>query len=155
MSTRALFSFEDADGSYHVYKHDDGDPQGAAEAIMNALEYAWPLPMFEADEFAAAFVAANKPHWKDSVGGVAKTTEDEARRSRGGGVRLTMGATWEEAAPADVVFHYTITFPQGLVVRAESVTYHEDPSGGGNDKWDVTDHYTGTMSGFIDWSMTA
>jgi hypothetical protein len=32
----------------------------ACQFIANALKLAWPLPRFEADEYAAAFVAANK-----------------------------------------------------------------------------------------------
>ena len=60
MGTRAVYFFEDDDGMYGVYKHYDGYPQGAADFIENAKEYAWPFPRFEADEFAAAFVAANK-----------------------------------------------------------------------------------------------
>lgn len=63
MSTRAIYSFfGDDDAPRHVYKHSDGYPTGAAEAIENALEFAWPLPRYENDEFAAAFVAANKSY---------------------------------------------------------------------------------------------
>jgi hypothetical protein len=46
------------------YKHSDGYPDGAVCWITKALEHAWPLPRFAADEFAAAFVAANKPSAK-------------------------------------------------------------------------------------------
>ena len=63
MSTRAVYFFEerlDDDSYYAVYKHYDGYPQGAAAHIEDAKAYAWPLPRWEADEFAAAFVAANK-----------------------------------------------------------------------------------------------
>jgi len=60
MGTRAVYFFEDSDGVYGAYKHYDGYPSGAADFIENAKEYAWPFPRFEADEFAAAFVAANK-----------------------------------------------------------------------------------------------
>ena len=63
MSTRAVYFFEDRqddDVYYGVYKHYDGYPQGAAAHIEDAKAYAWPLPRWEADEFAAAFVAANK-----------------------------------------------------------------------------------------------
>ena len=69
MGTRAVYFFEerpengygrDEDCYYGVYKHYDGYPQGAAAHIENAKAYAWPLPRWEADEFAAAFVAANK-----------------------------------------------------------------------------------------------
>lgn len=60
MSTRAIYTFEDDRNTAHVYKHHDGYPSGAADAIAKALPYAWQLPRFEADEFAAAFVAGNK-----------------------------------------------------------------------------------------------
>ena len=60
MSTRACYVFKDADDSYTVFKHHDGYPSGAAQFIEYAKSVAWPLPRFEPDEFAAAFVAANK-----------------------------------------------------------------------------------------------
>ena len=65
MSTRACCSFIDPDPTdpevVTVYKHSDGYPEGAVCWITKALEHAWAPPRFEADEFAAAFVAANKP----------------------------------------------------------------------------------------------
>ena len=62
MSTRALFSFKDSDSLITVYKHYDGYPEkrGAYGFIAKAVSFAWELPRFEADDFAAAFVAANK-----------------------------------------------------------------------------------------------
>jgi hypothetical protein len=60
MGTRAFYFFEDDDGIYGVYKHYDGYPQGAASHIEAAKDWAWKFPRFEADEFASAFVAANK-----------------------------------------------------------------------------------------------
>ena len=65
MGTRAIYIFEDdhnglLEGEVHVYKHYDNYPSGAVDFIENAKEFAWELPRFEADEFAAAFVAANK-----------------------------------------------------------------------------------------------
>ena len=61
MSTRAIYRFiGDWPGVVTVYKHSDGYPEGAAKAIEAALDFAWPLPRYECDEFAAAFVAANK-----------------------------------------------------------------------------------------------
>jgi len=69
MGTRAIYIFEDEHEEVHVYKHYDNYPEGAVDFIENAKEFAWELPRFEADEFAASFVAANKDR-------------------RGGGVRL-------------------------------------------------------------------
>lgn len=60
MGTRAIYIFEDDNEEVAAYKHYDGYPQGAADFIEEAKAYAWELPRFEADEFAAAFVAANK-----------------------------------------------------------------------------------------------
>ncbi len=49
MSTRACYRFipengpNDHPGVVTVYKHSDGYPKGAAQAIEAALPYAWPL----------------------------------------------------------------------------------------------------------------
>lgn len=63
MGTRALIQFKDKQHSFfNVYQHWDGYPSGIKVALVRTLEsgLAWPLPRFEADEFAAAFIAANK-----------------------------------------------------------------------------------------------
>jgi len=62
MSTRACYRFIDPETAevVTVYKHSDGYPEGAVCWITKAVDFAWPLPRFEADEFAAAFIAANK-----------------------------------------------------------------------------------------------
>lgn len=60
MGTRAVYSFKSHGESFHVYKHWDNSPEWAYNNLDAALGYAWSLPRFEADEFAAAFIAANK-----------------------------------------------------------------------------------------------
>lgn len=64
MSTRAVYTFIDnnfdIERTCHIYKHCDGYPSGALEAIKNSIPYAWELPRFEALEFSAAFVSGNK-----------------------------------------------------------------------------------------------
>ena len=67
MSTNAIYFFDDTfqndRGTTNicaVYKHYDNYPEGAASHIEAAKDYAWKFPRFEADEFASAFVAANK-----------------------------------------------------------------------------------------------
>ena len=60
MGTRAVYSFSDDRETFHVYKHWDGYPENALQYISFAKDRAWKLPRFEADEFAASFVAANK-----------------------------------------------------------------------------------------------
>jgi len=84
MSTRAIYTFKGFGEQYHVFKHHDGYPTGAANAIKKALPYAWNMPRYEPDEFAAAFIAGNKPF--------------------GGGVRLAKSRTHY----SDVEFGYTI-----------------------------------------------
>lgn len=69
-----------------VYKHSDGYPDGAVCWITKSLEHAWPVPGFEADEFAAAFVAANKPSAKtqrmDYIAKAQRETDPERRQPR-------------------------------------------------------------------------
>ena len=63
MGTRAVFTFTDLmTGTYHVYTPHDGYPAGAQRRLNRTIEggLTWELPRFEADEFAAAFIATNK-----------------------------------------------------------------------------------------------
>lgn len=87
MSTRACYIFEDKAEKYAVYKHHDGYPTSAAEAILKGRALAWPLPRFEPDEYAAAFVAANKPD--------------------AGGVRLLKGASLMDMS-GDIEYLYIV-----------------------------------------------
>ena len=115
MSTRAVFTFTSGDETYHVYKHHDGYPSGAFEALEMAKGNAWQLNRFEPDEFAAAFVAANK--------------------SGPGGVRLLKSGTWKKVSPVDIEYHYTVkAMPNGHVhVFVECVDHDYDTG-----KWTVS-----------------
>lgn len=118
MSTRAIYTFYDSRTEVHVYKHHDGYPYcklrgqfGGGEAgglawINDAKKLAWDLPRFEADEFAASFVAANKPE--------------------GGGVRLIGDQKpWEYAS--DCEYWYKVTCIDGdLYVTVMSVDWSGD-----------------------------
>jgi hypothetical protein len=115
MGTRAVYFFEDDDGMYGVYKHYDGYPLGAAHHIEAAKYYAWKFPRFEADEFASAFVAANKPE-------------------NGGEIRLL--PLFEHASTRQVMedhrwcdFYYRISFDKDigdLVVHTFESYYDDD-----------------------------
>jgi hypothetical protein len=110
MSTRACYTFRDENGDeYHVYKHHDGYPTGAAGFITAALAHAWPLPRFEADDFAAAFVAANKSN-------------------HGGGVRLMHSGKIQEVVSSDIEYRYEVT-PKGksLEVKGYETRYFDKP----------------------------
>lgn len=89
MSTRACYVFKDGYGAHIVYKHHDGYPSGAVGFIAAARKAAWSLPRFEANEFAAAFVAANK--------------------TDPGGVRLVGNGDWRVLSPGDIEYVYIIT----------------------------------------------
>ena len=108
MSTRAIYSFTDQIATYHVYKHHDGYPEGAAEAIGNAIPNAWQLPRFEADEFAAAFVASNKA--RETLAARHPDSDDESIGMMcRGRVRLMLTGDWREVAPQDIQYRYEIT----------------------------------------------
>lgn len=74
MGTRAVYSFfDDRNDVFHVYKHWDNYPTGAAESLTKAVAAAWDQPRYEHDEFGAAFIAANKKE----QGGVRLTHRPE------------------------------------------------------------------------------
>lgn len=137
MSTRACYVFKDQTDTIAVYKHHDGYPSGAVQWIEAAKAHAWPLPRFEANDFAAAFVAANKPsnaqkHAAEMARAdeVAKTDPSKAEDLRkwareylpggmyagmtGGGVRL-MASSDPSAFPGDLAYVYEITFAKGAL----------------------------------------
>jgi len=98
MGTRAVYTFIGEAERHSVYKHWDGCPRWGCQFIANALALAWPLSRFEADEFAAAFVAANK--------------------KQAGDVRLTSGPE----AHGDLSYTYEIRCESGrLHVRIDRV----------------------------------
>jgi hypothetical protein len=89
LGTRACYIFKDADQSFCVYGHWDGMPSGALEKILDTVnsELCWEFPRFEASDFAAAFVAANK-------------------HKGGGGIYLTTSPKYH----GDLAYTYEITF---------------------------------------------
>ncbi len=133
MSTRAVYTFIDPElprNTHHVYKHHDGYPTGAAIAIANAQPYAWPLGRFEADEFAAAFVAGNKSSYMREELEILRKLEagDDVelrdrlehvrrygRQMQGGGVRLMHSGSVYAVAPCDIEWRYEITSKKGAL----------------------------------------
>ena len=113
MSTRAVYTFKDNHETIHVYKHCDGYPEGGLSWIANARHFAWNLPRFEASDFAAAFVAANKEDRRKS----------DYPNTCGGDVRLTSATDpWDVAGDAE--YHYTVTCVGGeLMVRIDAVSW--------------------------------
>jgi hypothetical protein len=90
MSTRGLYTFiDDSDDKFTVFKHWDNYPSGAYDFIQKALSLAWDLPRFEADEFGASFIAANK-------------------KAGGGDLRLTNSET-TNGDVLGVEYHYFIS----------------------------------------------
>lgn len=135
MSTRSVFTFRDADSAFHVYMHSDGYPSGAAKALSYAIGFAWSLPRYEADDFAAGFVAGNKArHWLQeplcdfleslTVMGRPKDYASKTVRlaisipnaafgpapiDKGGNIRLLPSGSVYEVSPGDIEYRYEIT----------------------------------------------
>lgn len=86
MGTRGVYTFKEKGATFHVYSHWDNYPTGGAQKLQATVtsDKAWKLPRFEADEFAAAFIATNK--------------------TEGGNFRLQKSRT----SAMDVEFGYTI-----------------------------------------------
>ena len=122
MSTRASYIFKDEYHAVCVYKHHDGYPEGAKEHIAKAVDFAWPLPRFEADEFGAAFVAANK---------LPDNYEKLPPEYRGGEVRLIPGGGDGWTTHTDIEYLYQIECVDGHIqVKAWEVDYRSD-----SDRW--------------------
>jgi hypothetical protein len=122
MSTRAVYTFKDKMGTFHVYKHHDGYPSGAAQWIDDARANAWQLPRFEADEFGAAFIQVNK--------------------EGAGGVRLTHGPKDH----GDIEYTYEITCVGGVLnVKACRVDY----SGAAYEKQSFVIIFNGPLTDFL------
>ncbi|MFA5234756.1 MAG: hypothetical protein WC390_10185 [Sulfurimonas sp.] len=63
MSTSCNIVVADEDNAICLYKQSDGYPDGESgiiAGIKSAMKYAWPLPRFEAGDFAAALVRGMK-----------------------------------------------------------------------------------------------
>ncbi len=112
MATRCTLTIRDRPGanqSYSVYRHNDGYPDtqhGVLETLKLVLSYAWPLPRFEADDFAAAIIAA----WKRPAYRPSPTTPDYI--AQGGNIRITAGRDEHN----DTEYHYEITpTPKGRI----------------------------------------
>ncbi len=143
MSTRALYTFRDRDNAWNVYKHHDGYPTGAASILRDAIDYfAWELPRFEADEFAAAFCAAGKAQLlvafvKGSSTAAERFEEvkpgGKYRGFTGGGVRfMPQGEpAWVATKSCcDIEYRYEISMaPNGkkLIIRAFAGSWWDEP----------------------------
>lgn len=71
MGSRSIIAFREADAAdtsndVYVYQHWTSSPEDIGKQLEGALAYAWPLPRYEHDDMAAAFVR----HVKTEVGGV-------------------------------------------------------------------------------------
>jgi len=119
MSTRAMYTFKDEYETVHVYKHCDGYPEGGLSWIANARNYAWQLPRFEPDDFASAFVAANKTRFDPKA---------EYPVHAGGNVRLcntSIQEPWQMAS--DAQYHYVVYLRGGMLwVEIHEVNWWDD-----------------------------
>ena len=127
MGTRAIYQFQDNDGDEcFVYKHYDNYPQGAVHFIEEAKSMAWPFPRYEADEFAAAFVAANK----NKAGGEVRLVSHHLK----GADEILESHHWCD-------YHYEIHFDkddQDLWVEIWQSKYNKDGSTTWESIWEGT-----------------
>lgn len=108
MSTRGVFVFADNPAgtvgdrdSRCVYVHHDTYPKGGAAYLAACLQggWAWPLPRYEADEFAAGFAASIKAGRKAERHGLGIM---RPFNNAAGGVRLFN--RWDEAGDIEWVY---------------------------------------------------
>jgi hypothetical protein len=110
MSTRSTLTVRDRkDGSeaYSIYRHSDGypdTPHGVLKTLRQALSYAWPLPRYEAMDFAAAIIAA----WKKPATTIIYRSGEKGYIVQGGNIYFTNG----REAHGDTEYHYEI-YPDG------------------------------------------
>lgn len=126
MSTRGFYVFKSGNESLNVYKHSDNYPEGehgGFAAIGKAGPLAWAMPRFEADEFAAAFVAANKG-------------------TRAGNVRLAMSGDWRDVCPGDVEYVYVIEGRNSLDHCDAMVSCYAVSCDYDSGKWTATAQYS-------------
>jgi hypothetical protein len=149
-------------GVVTVYKHRDGYPSGAAKAIEAALSCAWPLPRFEPDEFAAAFLRGNKKSAEDFASEYEAEAEkaadedkpyllDTAKKYRtdpgyrgccGGNVRLVPyeGLDGYQRFAGDIAYLYDVRCGNGKI-RITAYTTSEC-----NDVWTVEKFFEGSIA---------
>ncbi len=173
MSTRALYSFLGEDGNHNVYKHHDGYPMGAAKTIKTAIDwFAWNLPRYESNEFAAAFCAAGK------IGSWFETPEElldwakrygpggEYNASKGGGVRFMPAGNPSQVACqncSDIQYRYEVYMgtPLPEYIKKSAHKIPQTPSllikAFGGDWWDGVPKekqlYVGPFDKFYKWAM--
>jgi hypothetical protein len=164
MSTRACYRFVDPASSevVTIYKHHDGYPEGAVCWITKALDYAWRLARFEADEFAAAFVAANKDSAQNKRREYLDRAERESDPTRkaallqiaddwrpngryaamnGGGVRIVNqpGLDAFKAFAPDIAYLYDVTVKDGALLINAFATDEQ------NGQWVIEPVFSGTL----------
>jgi hypothetical protein len=90
MGTRCVFQLQDEISAepITISQHWDGYPEGAFKAIAAAIPISWGVDRFEADQFAAALLAANK--------------------TDGGNYRVCGRGRWVDLAPDDIEYAYEI-----------------------------------------------
>lgn len=162
MSTRGMYTFIGEDGSFNVYQHSDNYPSDAARTLKTAIDwFAWQLPRYEADAFAAAFCAAGKVGWITTTDELMTWAKDHGptgsyRVYSGGGVRLLPQGDPCMVAQnncSDIEYRYEISIKlKKLHVRAFTGNWWA-PS-------DKTDHplneeviFDGSFDSFYAWAM--
>lgn len=99
-AVRATLSVKTQGHAFHILIEPQGDPASIAPLCRQACLYAWPLPRFEAGDWAAAFLAAAKPHRLDD--------------HLAGGTGIALCGHWWDQGELD--FRYEVTAIEGELV---------------------------------------
>lgn len=103
MTATAVFTIRQDDQSHHAILYPIGEPGFVAALAISALDFAWPLPRFEAADWMAALLAAAKP--KRLCGAIAENATIEPCRD------------WRDGPPPN--YRYELTCSLGrLHIRA-------------------------------------
>jgi len=100
---RAALTVKDKSSSFHIRIEPQGDPASIALLCWRACRFAWPLPGFEAGDWAAGFLAAAKP----------RRVNDSVK----GGTILALSGHWRDQGELD--YRYEVTASEGqLAIKA-------------------------------------
>lgn len=142
-----MYQFKDEYNTVTIYKHHDGYPEGACKALQKALDYAWQLPRFEADEFAAAFCAGNKPGWKEVQ--AESMLLGSLYSLCGGGVRVVASGdedAWQRTL--DIDYRYLVYMKgSALWVECWDVMWKDDADPNGI--WEQKSVFEGSFEEFV------
>lgn len=131
MTAPAIISVTDAQGEWNVYLASDGTPLPALEGLRRALGKTWALPRFDAADFAAAYVAANK-------------------QSGGDMWFINRATSWKTHCPPGIEWRYIVSVRHGNIHVV--VCLVEIDAGHDKHKFRADRYKAGNLDGMLVWA---